>query len=933
MSNPAVRPRELPQLDRLRPGLPHIDRREFVKLAGSAVVAGAAVGAHAAALGKVCFVLDQSEPATSAASVKWAMERLQLALLEKGIETESTGQLAARAGVTHYIVVARPSSQLAASFACDASLREGPESVGLTPGHVAGVPAMLVSATDVRGFGYGLMELAERVQYGNDAAASLQQPHAVREAPANQVRSMARAFCSEVEDKPWFYDKQFWRGYLDVLALSRFNRFSFTLGLAYDFPRGVTDDYFHLPYPYLLTVPGYDVHVVPLAEGERERNLATLQFIAAETAARGIQFQLGLWTHAYAWTDSPNSTHHIVGLTPQTHATYCRDALAMLLKACPQIEGLTFRVHGESGIPEGSYPFWKTLFEAIPASGRRIEIDMHAKGINQEMFDIAAATGMPVKVSPKFSAEHQGLGYHQADIRALEIPKPGHIETGAFSVSSGDRLFTRYGYADLFQEGRKFHVLFRLWPGTQRHLLWGDPQAAAAYGRAASFCGASGMEIFEPLFFKGREGSGLTGGRLAYADETLTPAEGEWKKFEYTYRLWGRLLYNPDADPETWRRFLRKDFAAASAEPIEAAVGNASRVLPLLTTAHLPSASNHSLWYEMYENMPIVQGEDRSPYSDTPTPRCFATVSALDPQLFSTITDHTKDVLAGIQGAKYSPQEVAQWLDGLTAGSEEALAAARRETGAGARPPQFRRMEEDVLIQIGLGRFFAAKLRSGLLFEVYRHTGDPKAGLLALAEYKKARAAWDTMAERAKGVYRADISYGSSAMRRGHWIDRLAHIDDDIAAMHQQLEMKATAPGQDATAALARMTARVRRPAILLDHAPAGSFRPGEALPVLLGVDQRAAGLSLSLVLHYRHVNHAERWQAAPMIQERRTFHAAVPAAYTNSPYPLQYYFEVIAEGARLGPPNPSVKTAWLHPSLNATLANQPYYVVWRRIA
>ena len=105
-------------------------------------------------------------------------------------------------------------------------------------------------------------------------------------------------------------------------------------------------------------------------------------------------------------------------------------------------------------------------------------------------------------IRDRFWAEHQGLGYHQADIRALEIPRPGHIETGTFSVSSGDRLFTRYGYADLFQEGRKFDVLFRMWPGTQRHLLWGDPQAAAAYGRAAHFCGATGMEIFEPLFFK-----------------------------------------------------------------------------------------------------------------------------------------------------------------------------------------------------------------------------------------------------------------------------------------------------------------------------------------------------------------------------------------------------------------------------------------------
>jgi hypothetical protein len=917
MSDPALPCLDHPHIDR-----PQIDRREFVKLAGSAVVAGAAVGAHAASLGKVCFVLDEAEPATSAASVKWAMERLQLALIEKGIETERAAQPGARAGVTHYIVVARSSSKLATSFARDASFREGPESVGLTPGRVGNVSAVLVSATDARGFGYGLMELAERVEFGDAAGTALQLTHAVRETHANQVRSIARAFCSEVEDKPWFYDKDFWRGYLDTLAVSRFNRFSFTLGLEYDFPRGVTDDYFHLPYPYLVTVPGYDVRVVPLAEGERERNLAMLQFIAAETAARGIQFQLGLWTHAYAWTDSPNSTHHIVGLTPETHAAYCRDALAMLLKACPQIEGLTFRVHGESGIPEGSYPFWKTLFDAIPASGRRIEIDMHAKGINQQMFDIASATGMPVKVSPKFWAEHQGLGYHQADIRALEIPKPGHIETGTFSVSSGDRLFTRYGYADLFQEGRKFDVLFRMWPGTQRHLLWGDPQAAAAYGRAASFCGASGIELFEPLFFKGREGSGLAGGRLAYADETLNPAAGDWKKFEYTYRLWGRLLYNPEAEPEVWRRFLRRDFGAASAEHVETAVGSASRVLPLLTTAHLPSASNHSLWYEMYENMPIVQGEGRVPYSDTPMPRCFATVSALDPQLFSTIADHVKDILAGNQGAKYSPVEVAEWLDGLSAGSEQALVSAQQAAGARVRTPQFRRMEEDVLIQIGLGRFFAAKLRSGLLFEIYLQTGDAKAGRLALAEYKKARAAWAAMAERAKGVYRADVTYGSTAMRRGHWIDRLAHIDDDIAAMQKQLETKANEQGHDATAAIATMTARVSQPAIRCDHTPADSFHAGEALPLVLDVDQTAANGGLSVALHYRHVNHAERWQAMAMTRQGRGFHAAIPAEYSNSPYPLQYYFELRSE-----------KVAWLYPALNTTLSNQPYYAVWKRTA
>src|ERR1019366_5341851 len=53
-----------------------------------------------------------------------------------------------------------------------------------------------------------------------------------------------------MEDKPWYYDKAFWSRYLDLLVAARFNRFTFSYGLEYDFPRGVTDDYFHFPSPH-----------------------------------------------------------------------------------------------------------------------------------------------------------------------------------------------------------------------------------------------------------------------------------------------------------------------------------------------------------------------------------------------------------------------------------------------------------------------------------------------------------------------------------------------------------------------------------------------------------------------------------------------------------------------------------------------------------
>src|SRR5204863_9874703 len=127
------------------------------------------------------------------------------------------------------------------------------------------------------------------------------------------------------------------------------------------------------------------------------------------------------------------------------------------------------------------------------------------------------------------------------------------------------RRFLRYGYGDLLAEDRRYRVLFRMWPGTQRLLLWSDPAIAAAYGRASQFCGSAGMELCEPLSFKGRKGSGLPGGRNAYADAALRPAGGDWEKYAYSYRLWGRLLYDPEAPPETWRGAARRQFGSGAA--------------------------------------------------------------------------------------------------------------------------------------------------------------------------------------------------------------------------------------------------------------------------------------------------------------------------------------------------------------------------------
>lgn len=873
-----------------------IPRRRFIKQAGHVTALGVlGKGIAAAESGRIAVIADPS-----AAPVKWAIGELRHAVERKGASCVVAARVGDAGNFNFGVMVGE---------AAPALPREG---FRFAPTKISNRPGLQVSASDARGYVYALLELADRVRHGADPLAALTLTNPLQEEPANSVRSVARAFVSDVEDKSWYYDRGFWRDYLTQLASNRFNRFSLTLGLGYDFPRGVVGDYLHFPYPFLFDVPGYKVRAVPLDDAERDRNLEALRFIGEETVLRGLEFQLGLWTHAYEWTDSPHAQHRIEGLTAATHAPYCRDALALLLKSCPTIQGLTFRVHGESGIPEPSYEFWRVVFQGIVRAGRPIEIDMHAKGLDSKMIDVAVATGMPLKISPKYWAEHMGLGYQQAAIRELEMPRESEKEDKIFSLSNGSRRFLRYGYGDLFQEGRQYGVLFRMWPGTQRMLLWGDPAMAAAYGYASRFQGASGMELCEPLFFKGREGSGLPGGRCAYADRSLNPKGGDWSKYAYTYRLWGRLLYNPRTDPDQWRRYLRTEFGAA-APSVETALAHASRVLPLLTTAHQPSASNRGYWVEVPANMPIVEGGARVPYDDTAKPKRFGTVSPLDPELFASVEEHTGELLTGRCSGKYSPIEVAQYLEDSASAAMRAIEAA-----AGAAPsrtdPAFRRVEEDVRIQAALGEFYGAKLRAGVLFDIYRRTGNRKAHQQALEAYRKARSTWAAMAERARGVYVADITYGEAPVRRGHWLDRLPAIDQDIAAMEAAVFEASAEQSDRASAAIAQANGRPVRPSFQCTHYAPQGFEPGKPVALALTVN---SGAPLDVTLHYRLVNQAERWQRLDMAREGRSFIASIPAAYLQSRFALQYYFEL-----RRG------ESADLYPGFNDVFANQPYIVL-----
>ncbi|MBI3972953.1 MAG: hypothetical protein HY332_16875 [Chloroflexi bacterium] len=906
-------------------------------------------------MASVTLVQDPNDQTAAEPPVQQAIAQLRAALAGRGVTVQVRDRLEGTDQDTLgalSVVVAGPDGVNARTLLERAGVSppSAPEWLALVPGSAGGQRVVLAAGRDVRGLVYAVLELADRVEHvegGTDPLGALRFDVPTVEQPANAVRSVMRLFASDVEDKAWFYDRECWTRYLAMLVAQRFNRINLALGLSYDFPRRVRDSYLYFAYPFLVSVPGYDVRVTGLAAGERERNLDTLRSIAGEAKARGLHFQLGIWTHAYQLVDSPEVNHTIEGLTPETHAAYCRDALRTLLEACPSIDGLTFRIHGESGVPEESFAFWKTVFDGAVQSGRRLELDLHAKGIDERMIDTALSSGLPVNVSPKYWAEHMGPPYHQAWIRPNEQSRrPGNWEQNFMALSAGSRRFTRYGYADLLREDREYGIIFRIWPGTQRLLLWGDPAMAAGFGRSSHFCGALGTELFEPLSFKGRRGSGLPGPRGGYADESLRPAGGDWEKYRYTYRLFGRLLYNPQAQPDTWRRAPRSEFGAASGEA-EAALTNASRILPLVTVAHLPSAANNTYWPEIYTNMPIVglgpdgaperEGDEvrRHPYGDTPSPKRFGTVSPLDPELFCGVDDFADELLAGKFSGACSPLDVVAALERFAGDAEQHLAQARVQA-AEPNAPAVRRLVVDVTIQCGIGRFFAHKFRAAVGYALFRRTGNPTPLREALAAYRAARDAWAAVAGAAGGVYVDDLTFGPEPHLRGHWRDRLPAVDQDIADMAALLERAESAgtAGRPATDGrrpipVDASTAVGRRSSVVGQQAcaqtPLTSFRRGEPVPLLLAIqDAGAEHRPIEVCLHYRHVNQAEPFEFMTMESDGasgglgRRFQATIPAAYSDSPYPLQYFFTLHASDG----------LAWMYPGFEPDFSNQPYFVV-----
>jgi hypothetical protein len=752
-----------------------------------------------------------------------------------------------------------------------------------------------------RGVAYGITELADRILFAVDPAQELLDLHDAEFAPATPVRSVLRAFSSDALDLDWYRDREFWTAYLDHLAAHRINRVQLALGMTYNYSHdpGVYDNYFGFAYPFLVGLPGWDVHAVGVDAQERARNLEALRFASDAAAERGMEFFLGLWNHAVQpeLEANENLKYPIRGLADSDTADYAAQALSVILRECPNIAGVTFRVHYEGGVHEAlRTDFWTTVFAGMASCGRPVKLDMHAKGVDAPLLQAARSALDRVSLSPKYWAEHQGLPYHQARVRDLERARPADTDDLA-GVTRNTRRFTRYGYGDFLANERDTDLIFRLWPGTQRFLLWADPELFAGYGRESTIGGALGVELCEPLTFRGRKNSGH-GPRDLYVDEQLhQSSRDDWRKYAYTYRIWGRLLYNPGADPEEWRRYLR----GTVGEAVERALSASSRILPLTTVALGLSASCNYYWPEVPTNLPLLAKPDNSYAFDMPEPFDWAAASPFDPELFETTRQFVEGLLEGAPSGRITPRVVADTIDGL---ADEALEAAASIDPLGDDAPQRRRVALDVHIVAHLGRMFARRLRAGVHFELFQRGAGGSHLEAAIEQLQAARDALSVIVDEADGIYFRDLGFGDRPTERGHWRDRLMQLDEELIELQAIRAARIEGPAPD-PAVVDLPPVRISLSESRLD--PSGDFR------------LQACGLpdDGEVTFHVRPLNQGAQWATTTATSSEGRVGVVIPAE-AFSAYPLQWYVTVRLPGS------PPVNL----PGLGDNLCGRPYRVV-----
>ncbi|HEY4112374.1 hypothetical protein [Puia sp.] len=733
-------------------------------------------------------------------------------------------------------------------------------------------PALVISGYDDTGLMYALQETTRHIRLGTNTRMALDSLKDINEKPSIHTRAVSIYTMNRAYWESRFYDEKYWSRYLDELAENRFN----SLVVVFGYENGG----FLAPcYPYFFNVDGYPgIRMTGLSETEQQRNLMAINRLIAMAHQRGIRFTAGIWDHIYRGgvqgggiPGNEKAPDHPVpglvwGVTADNLTAYTKAALAEFIRQIP-VDALQFRMHGESGLKkEEEESFWADVFKMIRQVKPDLQIDMRAKELPPIVIRSAVSTGIRFRIATKFWMEQFGLPYHPTRINP-------------------DKSYLRHSYGDLLRYPKEYNMAWRLWNGgTNRVLLWGDPDYVRRFMKSVHLYDGDGFEINEPLATKMEAQP-----HDAVPFELLQPQhryyDYEFQRYWHLFQVFGQIGYNPNTSSESWDKEFEARFGKMTGPLIEQALHRASGILPRIIASCYP-----------YSYFPMTRGwAEKQRLGDLPT---YAKAESSDLCQFADFDDEAGLLLTGEETARIRPAENSQWfaqaardIQALTNQVKKKGDLVNKELGSTLA---------DLGILSNLALYHARRAPAAVYYCLYQRTRDVSALDSAIAHERLAIDAWRQIVTSASDYYNDNLQMGVSvADLCGHWKDELGKLEDGLQKLQQQ-----------------RLDAD---PAAMTAKAPPYKMAPAQPFDALFKVELQTPGeapakksvnirLNASaprgikwIRLFYRAVNQQLEYKHLPMERNGSTgeYQAIIPASDIDPGYDLMYYIELMDKSGR----------------------------------
>src|SRR5690625_4124654 len=826
-------------------------------------------------------------------TVEHGLSKLTDKLLALNIDYELVGLFEEAQGETVIVVGVAFGEGLAAQLLSKANrlVPEVPEALTIWNTGRENTPVLVVGGYDDQGLMYGLLDVAQRISWSTNINAPLSEVVDLIEEPYVVERGISMYTMNRAYWESRFYDENYWAKYLDNLAANRFN----SMVLVFGYENG---GFLAPVYPYFFDIEEFpDVYMPNMTAEKQQRNLNALNSLIDMAHKREIRFTVGIWDHIYrggvqsggipqamSAPDQP-SEHLVWGVNSENLISYTKAGIAKFIDLVPELEGIQLRMHWESGLTEQEqFVFFPEIFELVKELSPSLRLDLRAKQLPDEVIQDAIESGVNFRIATKFWMEQMGMPYHPTN-------------------TNPEREHRRHSYEDLLKYPQQYNLHWRLWNGgTNRILLWGNPEYVQRFAESTHLYDGEGFEINEPLATK-MEAQPHDNVPFELLNSEYRYYEYEFERYWHFFQTFGRLSYNPETSPRIWEKEFERRFGEEAGPLIQEALHKASWILPRIITSVYP-----------YSLFPMTRGwAEKQRLGNLPS---YAGMDISDTEQFANFDDEARLLIEGGEMARIMPSVNSQWFKHTSEELHELIDRAEQVIGNN-RDKEFHSTITDLKILSNLALFHARRIPAAVNYRLFDRTSDVSALEEAIEHERNAIDAWQHIVDAAHDVYTDNLALGVCTLDLcGHWRDELLALKEDLKNLEE--EHQNYVPKESVTTAPTYEAASHTnfREKFEINHHPVRNHPVGRPLTVRLSINT-PAGVKW-VRLRHRSVSQEFEYKTTEMNVsggDYETYQATIPADQIDTTWDYMYYFEIMD--------NNGIGT--IYPDLNI---ETPYYFV-----